>query len=155
MTRVYDLKQGTRFAGLQKQNLRPSMAPLTFEQVDRKEWTNTRTEQNWHQPLFKGGQCICLRPRISAGGSWGFPLASCQVTTLYFLFQLSALQYKCTVGQFFFVNSVLTIIVSGQQTRWWSCSPAREQIQGWERHSWTPLKIIKLELFPFHLNEIA
>ena len=37
MTRVYDLKQGTRFAGLQKQNPRPSMAPLTFEQVDRKE----------------------------------------------------------------------------------------------------------------------
>ena len=55
----------------------------------------------------------------------------------------------------FFVNSLLTIIVSGQRTRWWSCSPAREQIQGWERHSWTPLKIMKLELFLFHLNEIT
>ena len=111
-------------------------------------------ELNWQQPLFKGGQCICLRPRISAGSSWGFPLASCQVTTWYFRCQLLTLQYKCTVGAFF-VNSLLTIIVSGQRTRWWSCSPAREQIQGWERHSWTPLKIIKLELFLFHLDETA
>ena len=77
----------------------PSLyGPSHFWTGWQKRVNKDQTQQNWQQPLFKGGQCICFRPRISAGGSWGFPLASCQVTTLYFLHMSTfdfAIQVHC------------------------------------------------------------